>query len=132
MDWLSEQNNIRIKHAKNGGEEKVEGIMVDGVDENGTLYMFQGCFWHGCDKCYSKSSTLHPVKQIPMKDLRQHTRHQIHTLRSNRAFTLGECARVGPGRPSLAQKSHGGRGQSSERSRWSRVTYILWGKCQKY
>ena len=94
MDWLSEQNNIRIKHAKNGGEEKVEGIMVDGVDENGTLYMFQGCFWHGCDKCYSKSSTLHPVKQIPMKDLRQHTRHQIHTLRS-KGYTVvekWECA----------------------------------------
>jgi len=47
----------RIKHVKNGGEQKVRTpsreCFVDGFDPvTNTVYEFYGCLWHGCRKCY--------------------------------------------------------------------------------
>jgi len=47
----------RIKHVKNGGEQKVRTpsreCFVDGLDPvTNTVYEFYGCLWHGCPHCY--------------------------------------------------------------------------------
>lgn len=81
MDRLSLKNNIHIQHAKNGGEVRVEGWLMDGVDENNVLYLFHGCFWHGCEKCYPDRTTMNPIRQMTMSELRQHVRVQVETLR---------------------------------------------------
>eukprot|EP00057_Strongylocentrotus_purpuratus_P035473 XP_799265.2 PREDICTED: uncharacterized protein LOC594742 [Strongylocentrotus purpuratus] len=57
LRWLAhvaEQENIYIQHARNEGEVKVGRYYMDGYClENKTVYEFNGCFWHGCQKCYS-------------------------------------------------------------------------------
>ena len=89
MDYLSNQHHVRIQHANNGGEVKIEGWMMDGIDENGILYMFQGCFWHGCPKCFKNQKTINPVRKLSMEELWQHTRLQIEVLR-NKGYTVVE------------------------------------------
>ena len=40
--------SINIRHAENGGENRIDNYLVDGFDEeNNTVYEFHGCFWHG-------------------------------------------------------------------------------------
>lgn len=69
LKYLAWKNNIFIKHAKNGGEKKLGNYRLDGYSEviiNGTInktgYEFNGCFWHGCPKCF-KSTTFNVIKQ---------------------------------------------------------------------
>lgn len=52
--YLSRKYDIQIQHALNGlGEHKVEGVFVDGLCvETSTVYMYHGCFFHGCPKCF--------------------------------------------------------------------------------
>jgi hypothetical protein len=61
LDEVSERNHINIKHALNGGEQKIDArfdgyhYKVDGFDaEHNTVYEFYGCKFHGCPKCYPK------------------------------------------------------------------------------
>ena len=57
MKYLSESNNIFIKHARNGHEYKIEKYKVDGYcSETSTVYEFHGCLWHGCPTCYTPST----------------------------------------------------------------------------
>ena len=43
----------RIRHAFNGGEVRIAGQLVDGFDRStNTVYEFNGCFFHGCPRCY--------------------------------------------------------------------------------
>ena len=73
LDWISQGSGLEIKHALNGGEEILPGIgKVDGFCGN-TVYEFQGCFWHGCEKCYSRD-TINTKNQIDMLTLRKRTR----------------------------------------------------------
>ena len=42
-----------IQHARNKGEVRIGPYKVDGFcQDNKTIYEFNGCFWHGCSKCY--------------------------------------------------------------------------------
>ena len=42
-----------IRHAFNGGEMRINGMLVDGVDvERRVAYEFNGCFFHGCLMCF--------------------------------------------------------------------------------
>jgi len=53
LKYLSELNNIKIAHARNGGEFKIGNYMMDGFClSNKTLYEFDGCYWHGCIKTH--------------------------------------------------------------------------------
>ena len=81
MNYLSQQNSLQITHARNGGEVKVEGWMIDGVDEHKTLYEFHGCFWHGCSKCFPNRTTINPVNHRTMEELWQHTLMKTMNLR---------------------------------------------------
>ena len=64
LQWLSytaEKEEIRIQHARNGGEKRVGNYYLDGYcEETHTAYEYQGCYWHGKDyfvrcggKCYT-------------------------------------------------------------------------------
>ena len=62
LQWLSytaEKEEIRIQHARNGGEKRVGIYSLDGYcEETHTAYEYQGCYWHGKDffcevwRCY--------------------------------------------------------------------------------
>ena len=56
----------RIRYADNGGEVHVAGFLVDGFDESTrTVFEFNGCFFHGCVRCY-------PKKRFNVSRLRGH------------------------------------------------------------
>jgi hypothetical protein len=62
IEYLASKKNVHIKHARNGGEQLIGGIPVDGFDEeNNTVYQFHGCFWHACPVCF-KPETFNKVK----------------------------------------------------------------------
>lgn len=80
LDWISRKSGLEIKHALNGGECRVlPGIgKVDGFCGN-TVYEFQGCFWHGCEKCYSRD-TINTKNQMDMLTLRKRTREKCEKI----------------------------------------------------
>ena len=51
LQWLSytaEKEEIRMQHARNGGEKRVGRYYLDGYcEETHTAYEYQGCYWHG-------------------------------------------------------------------------------------
>ena len=50
LSYVSEKEDLYIKHVRNGGEKRVERYSLDGYcEETNTAYEFQGCFWHGKD-----------------------------------------------------------------------------------
>ena len=64
-----------IQHALNGGEYNIPNVgKVDGFCKaTNTIYEFQGCFWHGCEKCYTKD-TINPCNQMEMGELQNKTK----------------------------------------------------------
>ena len=57
LDFQAEKDKVFIQTASNGGEKKVGNYQLDGFcEENKTIYEFNGCYWHGCQKCYSYST----------------------------------------------------------------------------
>lgn len=56
--WLQCTRRVLGKHIHHalcghGGERWISGAPVDGhVPSTKTVYQCQGCFWHGCKKCY--------------------------------------------------------------------------------
>ena len=50
LSYISEKEDLYIKHVRNGGEKRVGHYSLDGYcEETNTAYEFQGCFWHGKD-----------------------------------------------------------------------------------
>ena len=74
LKWISDTQNIYIQHALNGGEFNISKIgKVDGFcKDTNTVYEFQGCFWHECDKCHTEN-TINPFNQVEMGELRKRT-----------------------------------------------------------
>ena len=45
----------RVRYVDNGGEVRVANALVDGYDgSTHTVYEFNGCFYHGCPRCFPK------------------------------------------------------------------------------
>ena len=68
IEWLhylmSKNENLHIKHARNGGEHRIKGLFVDGYDEKtDTIYEFAGCYWHSCPKCFPHGKTFNNTFQ---------------------------------------------------------------------
>ena len=65
---------VYIQHAMNGGEYTVPTVgKVDGYcEQTNTVYEFQGCFWHGCPKCYTEDR-INPMNQRDMFELQRTT-----------------------------------------------------------
>ena len=81
MDWVARQEGKEIQHAMNGGERRVEGMKIDGVDQDGDLYEFNGCFFHGCPECFPKGEVVNPVNGLTMTELHQKTMGKMTKLR---------------------------------------------------
>ena len=64
----------------NGGEVNMPGIgRVDGFcEKTNTVYEYQGCYWHGCKKCY-KRNVMNKNNSIDMRKLRDDT-HKKNSL----------------------------------------------------
>ena len=74
LKWISDTQTVHIQHAMNGGEHIIPNVgKVDGFCKaTNTVYEFQGCFWHGCKKCYTKD-TINPWNQVEMGELQNRT-----------------------------------------------------------
>ena len=81
LKWLElvrHETGADIKHARNGGEQKLSvnagnPVKVDGWDpENRIAYEFHGCFYHGCVDCYARN-TFNPVAGLFMHELYEKT-----------------------------------------------------------
>ena len=61
LKYISEINNIEIKHAENGGEFIIPGIgKADGYcEDTNTIYEFHGDFWHGNPDLYDDDEINH-------------------------------------------------------------------------
>ena len=77
LEWLTNLNrkpNVTIRHANNGGEHVIlrgaKTYYVDGYDVNThTVYEFNGCFWHGCPRCFpDRDKTRHKLCDQTMSD----------------------------------------------------------------
>ena len=81
---LERQMNKRIRHAGNVGEQTVLGRLVDGLDDEGTVYQFHGCFWHSCPRCFPNREAEHPVKKdVTYRENHARTIAFEHALRSS-------------------------------------------------
>ncbi len=75
IDEISEQLEIKIRHAKSTkGEKRIKPpqgrtIYVDGYcKQTNTVYEFHGCIWHGCPECFDPDYT----SPITGKTMREH------------------------------------------------------------
>lgn len=73
LNHLMEKESIFIQHGMNHGEKTITLRRDDGhgtkyekkvdgfCERTNTVYEFQGCFYHGCPKCYEEDE-FHPLK----------------------------------------------------------------------
>ena len=85
-----EPQEDRIRHANNGGEQRVLHFLVDGLDvQNHVVYEFHGCLWHGCPRCHpnhrDRHSKFHPDRTI--QELYEVTQ-QKHCLLRHHGYNL--------------------------------------------
>jgi hypothetical protein len=97
LNYLEKVKKIDIKHIGNSstGEPYVLGdIRVDGLDINQkTVYEFYGCFYHGCEKCFPKRYTLHPLFRITFEEVLKKTYDREIRLRvlGYKVVSMWEC-----------------------------------------
>ena len=93
LEWLTYQNrkpHVNIRHARNGGEHVIlqgaKTYHVDGYDANThTVYEFNGCFWHGCPRCFpDRDKTRHKMHDQTMPDV-----HEATILKQDALFAEG-------------------------------------------
>ena len=116
LQWLSytaEKEEIRIQHARNGGEKRVGSYYLDGYcEETHTAYEYQGCYWHGkdslgveggvtpihdmslfligCPECFKKRDTENPgANNKTMEQLYVDTQRKVNYLK-DRGFEVEE------------------------------------------
>ena len=70
LQWLSytaEKEEIRIQHARNGGEKRVGNYYLDGYcEETHTAYEYQGCYWHGKDFLCGVEGGVTPIHTMSL------------------------------------------------------------------
>lgn len=80
----------------NIGEMKIGSYAVDGYCDNvqgeKVVWEFHGCFWHGCAKCFART-TQNPVTECSMTDLHQRTLDKKKYIedRGNKYISIWEC-----------------------------------------
>ena len=80
---FSKNNNTTIIHCLNATSEfKIGKYKVDGYhEESNTVYEFQGCWFHGCSKCFDPK-TINPFKKQTMQTLFEKTKRKEDFIRS--------------------------------------------------
>lgn len=101
FEWLTWECHLldrTLRHAHNRGESHpLPGChyTVDGYDEvTNTVYEFDGCFWHGCPKCFphkyeSHSRHLGRTMEDLLNDREE--KHQLLRQAGYRVLTKWEC-----------------------------------------
>ena len=85
LAYVANKEKINIQHGRNLGDKQVGPYKLDGYYENDNgekIALFQGCFWHGCPKCYARQ-TLNPVCDMTMSDLYMRTLDKKKYLQDN-------------------------------------------------
>lgn len=100
ISWLSEieeeineQGNELQSILSSEGQREICARFVDGYCETtNTVYQFHGCFYHGCETCFSSNDFNKVVGEI-FNILRERTRRFMNTLRENgyRVIEMWEC-----------------------------------------
>ncbi|XP_054152671.1 uncharacterized protein LOC128951450 [Oppia nitens] len=70
LDWMEEKRGVKICREMRIGQNYADGCIRDGV--LGEIFEFNGCYWHGCQKCthlFSLRNTYDGNEQVdPIKD----------------------------------------------------------------
>lgn len=93
--------NVNIQHAENGGEKllringrryKLDGYYEDKYREKYVVFEFNGCFWHGCEKCYCKTD-INNVNHKLMQELYDKTKEKEENIINHnfQLITIWEC-----------------------------------------
>ncbi|XP_060588537.1 uncharacterized protein LOC132743952 [Ruditapes philippinarum] len=92
LSYLAFERQIYIQHGRNKGEKQIGPYKVDGYYETAegqkVVLEFHGDFWHGCPKCFSKS-TINRVNGLSMSELYTNTLDKQKYLES--AGYIYEC-----------------------------------------
>jgi len=99
LESISNTNRIQIQHAKKGGERlincngtryKVDGFYYDKINKIQHCFEFNGCYFHGCTKCYSREEIckrnnksmreLFNKQQEKENDIANAPGFQLHTI----------------------------------------------------
>ncbi|XP_060560804.1 uncharacterized protein LOC132720652 [Ruditapes philippinarum] len=76
LSYIAFERQIYIQHGRNKGEKQIGPYKVDGYyeteDGQKVVLEFYGNFWHGCPKCFSKS-TINQVNGSTMSELYTNT-----------------------------------------------------------
>lgn len=98
LEYLREcEGKSGILHIGNSptGEGQIANFRVDGYDEKSkTVYEFNGCHFHGCQKCYhSNRYELHPVLKQTYETLYKKTQEKKYFLKKQgyKVETMWEC-----------------------------------------
>ena len=95
--WIqseAKERGIEIKHALNGGEQRINGHYVDGYhEESRTVFEFYGCYWHGCPIHFPDRNRVHYHQCMTMHQLYILTIGKKEELRKagNQVVELWEC-----------------------------------------
>ncbi|WAR09982.1 ZN358-like protein [Mya arenaria] len=85
MSYLAHKKQVNIQHGRNMGEKQIGPYKADGYyEQNGekVVLEFHGCFWHGCPRCFSKT-TVNPVNDMSMGELYAKTREKQQFIEEN-------------------------------------------------
>ena len=96
LEYEMRRRNIRIQHARNGGEHaipgdrymgrlKLDGYHRDDITGKETAWEFMGCIFHGCKRCYPREEEMvqpkHPHTGESLHALYRRTMNRIHHIR---------------------------------------------------
>ena len=95
MAYISHTQGILIQHGRNYGKKHIGQYKVDGyyeLNREKVAIEFHGFFWHGCPKCFSRS-TSNPVNDMSMGELYVRTMEKKQYVEQNgyRFQCIWEC-----------------------------------------
>jgi len=98
FEYLNHKSNYKIQHAGNGPQKRIKvksgkEYKVDGyIESTDTVYEFDGCYWHGCEKCYT-SYKVNKVSNKSMIELRKATEARQNEIREcvKSLIVIKEC-----------------------------------------
>jgi hypothetical protein len=98
LEYVMRTENIFINHALNCSEQKIlhlinpysgdmKRLPVDGwCEATQTVYQFQGCYFHGCPRCYSPDKQYTNRLKMIIKDGKEEKKYM--TMRENHLHSL--------------------------------------------
>ncbi|XP_031153064.1 uncharacterized protein LOC116048233 [Sander lucioperca] len=90
LQYVAHKDNISIQHALNRGEKAFGPFFVDGYcAATNTCYEFNGCFFHGCNKCYGQAE-INPITREKKThgELLREFRDRVSTLETVYGVTV--------------------------------------------